>query len=396
MYQVLKDINFNKIKLNPSYIVAFLLIVNSGFHLKDVPTYFTMYLTFYVAAIYLFIISLKRIFIEKSLSINVCIIWIFYLLFTQLLLEGEIIVTLAAIITFVFYIMVRLLLKKCSIKDVIIISDCTIIYNLILFFIDAIYRFSLAGSNILSNFYIAKVNSLLHADSNATAINTTILTFYSYYLFSSFKDRKYLIYMYLCICFTILTLSRSAMIATIFSFIIIFLHKMILQLCSKKSNNINMYKISVSTLILMIISVFFLVFVVGLVLFIVNFLLKDNSFITKINLLGFISDFIQNMELNNLLFGIGFDNTIKVFHIYAHTYLATYIIETGLIGYVLITSFLCSNLLEYKKTIYLILPFFFLGFSYIGHTVLNLFYVLLACICFFEHKKLSLKSRRLE
>lgn len=391
MYQVLRDINFTKIKFNFSYIVAFLFIVNSGFHLKDVPTYFTMYLTFYIAIIYLFIISLKKIYLEKSLSVYICIIFVFYLLVSQLLLEGDIIVTLASIITFLFYLIARLLLKKCSIKDAMIISDCTIIYNLILFFIDVIYRFSLAGLNILANFYVAKVNSLLHADSNATAINTTILTFYSYYLFSNFKSKKYLIYTYLCVCFTILTLSRSAIIATIFSFIMIYLHRMIMRFFSQKSNNTNPYKMTVENLTLIIFSIVFLIFVIWSISFITIFLLKDNSFITKINILGYISDFLQNMELNNILFGIGYDNTIKVFHIYAHTYLATYIIETGLIGYVLITSFLCSNLLEYKKTIYLILPFFFLGFSYIGHTVLNLFYVLLACICFFEHKKLSLK-----
>ena len=384
MYQILKYIDFPKIKLNPSYIITFLFIVNSGFHIKNIPTYLTMYFTFYIAIIYLFITSFKKLLIDKSFVTNFCIIWIIYLLTTQIFLGGDIIVTLASIITFIFYILTRLLLQKCSIKDVLIISDCTIIYNLILFFIDAIYRFNLAGLNIINNFYIAKANSLLHADSNATGINTTLLTFYSFYLFTRFKNTKYLVFTCCCMLFTILTLSRAAMIATIFSFGIFLFYKIILKLCSKKTTNYNHYIISIKTLILNIFLILFLISIFSLLPFLIQFLLQDGSFITKIDLFGFVLEFFQNMPFNNILFGIGFDNTVHVFNFYAHTYLATYIIETGLLGYILITSFLSLIFLEHKKTIYILLPFFFLGFSYIGHTILNLFYVLLAVICCLE------------
>ena len=357
--------------------MAFLFIVNSGFHIKGVPTYITMYCTFYLAVIYLFIKGFKKLYIENSISVYICLIWILYLIFTQFFVGGDIIVLLAAIVTFIFYILTKLLLNKCSNHHALIISESMMIYNALLFLVDAIYRFSNIGLNVLNNFYLVKTNSLLYADTNAVGINSSLLTLYAFYLYKTFKSPKYLIYIYLFIIFTILTFSRAAMCAILFSFLILYSYN---SFFTKRHYKISFRKFPVKILIL--IPLILIMF--AIILFIAQFLVSDASFLTKINIFEYISIFFDKMSINNLLFGIGFDNTSSYFGLYAHTYLATYIIETGLLGYLLITSFLLTILAEHKKTIYLLLPFFFLGFSYIGHTILNLFYVLLAMIGYFE------------
>ena len=103
----LKQINLEQLKIPISFIIAFLFIVNSGFHIKGVPTYITMYCTFYLAVIYLFIKGFKKLYIENSISIYICLIWILYLISTQFFVGGDIIVLLAAIVTFIFYILTK-------------------------------------------------------------------------------------------------------------------------------------------------------------------------------------------------------------------------------------------------------------------------------------------------
>lgn len=382
----LKQINLEQLKIPISFIIAFLFIVNSGFHIKGVPTYITMYCTFYLAVIYLFIKGFKKLYIENSISIYICLIWILYLISTQFFVGGDIIVLLAAIVTFIFYILTKLLLNKCPIQKALIISEGMMIYNALLFLVDAIYRFSNIGLNVLNNFYLVKTNSLLYADTNAVGINSSLLTLYAFYLYKTFKSSKYLIYIYLFIIFTILTFSRAAMCAILFSFLILYSYN---SFFAKRHYKISFRKFPVKILIL----IPFILIMFAIILFIAQFLVSDASFLTKINIFEYISIFFDKMPIHNLLFGIGFDNTSANFGLYAHTYLATYIIETGILGYFLITFFLLSILAEHRKTIYLLLPFFFLGFSYIGHTILNLFYVLLAMIGYFEK---STKKQQVE
>ena len=101
---------------------------------------------------------------------------------------------------------------------------------------------------------------------------------------------------------------------------------------------------------------------------------------SKIDLFNVIGTFFQKAELKDILIGIGFNNgRIKEFSEigYAHAYLTTYICETGVIGYLLVTTFLISIGIETKKIIMLIFAFFIMGISYVGHAQLHLFYTTL-------------------
>ena len=376
----------NKIQIPFDYLITFLFIVNCGFHLKNVPTYASMYIIFYITLVFLFLKSFKHITIPFTSSMKLCSIVILYLFISQMLNGGVIIVVLASIITFIFYIIARILLHKKKIHKILKICDFLFIFNAILFFIDAIYRFKLGGNNILTNFYIAKTNCLLFADTNALAINSCTLTFFAFYLFEKFKNFKYFIFCLIFILFTIFTFSRAAIIATFFSFIIILLYNCFKKIFKYFYKNFSL-KIPLKTACILITILPFLCLLIFFIFKVIVLLLSDNSFLTKIFLFKDIFIFVENASLSELCFGIGFDNAYIYLDRYAHTYLATYIIETGFIGYTLITSFLISLLIENKKNFYILLPFFFLGFSYIGHTILNLFYVTFALTNFFETRR---------
>ncbi len=366
------------------FLVSFLFIVNSGFHLVNYPTYLTMYITFYLAVIYLvfYLIKYKKIRIPvQAIYASVIVI---YFMATQFFTSKEPLVVLSATVTFLFYILSVVLLNKIPIDKLLLISDGILFYNAFLFFIDTFYRFTTIGLN-LTNFYILKI-SLLYADTNAVGINATMLTLFSYFLYEKFKNKMYLYFTMVFIIFVFLTISRAAIIATLLSLLLFSLYK----ICKKSLISIKRITITKFPSLLLINSIILILIVLLLIYLLFKIILHlatDPSFATKISIFKDLNFFLKNADFNEILWGIGFDNGYKYLGRYAHNYLATYIIETGCLGYFFVTTFLISILYKTPKTIYLLFPFFILGISYIGHTILNLFYCLLALMYYIEKFK---------
>ena len=84
---------------------------------------------------------------------------------------------------------------------------------------------------------------------------------------------------------------------------------------------------------------------------------EDMTLVAKIDIFNDIGVFFQKATLSQILFGIGLDNAEAFVGMYAHNYIATYLMETGVIGYTIITTFLLRVLYEAPKTIYILLPF---------------------------------------
>ena len=96
--------------------------------------------------------------------------------------------------------------------------------------------------------------------------------------------------------------------------------------------------------------------------------------------------------------GIGFGNTVHYLGIAAHNIFLTYLIESGIVGFVL---FLITNLMFIKgsnrKSLYLTIPLFISGMSLSGH-VLTFYYACMVILYFLsrnpsdEHLKVEEKS----
>lgn len=363
------------------FIVSFLFIANSGFHLTNYPTYLTMYITFYIALIYLIFYVLRYKKITMPIPSILALLVIIYFLATQFFISNEPLVVLSATITFLFYILSIILLNKVPIDKLLLIANGLLFYNAFLFFVDTLYRFITIGLNF-TNFYMLKI-SLLYADTNAVGINATMLTLFSYFLYEKFNKKIYLYFTIIFTIFAFLTISRAAIIATLLSLFIFSLYK----ICKKSLltiKHITITKIPSLLIINSIILILITLLLIYLLFKIIILLATDPSFATKISIFKDLNFFLNHAPLNEIFWGIGFDNGYKYLGRYAHNYLATYIIETGYLGYFLVTTFLISILYKTPKTIYLLFPFVILGISYIGHTILNLFYCLLALMYYIE------------
>jgi O-antigen ligase len=94
---------------------------------------------------------------------------------------------------------------------------------------------------------------------------------------------------------------------------------------------------------------------------------KDASFTTKFLIIELAIDFLKSVPLNTILFGVGMGNTFNFIGIGAHNLFVTLLIETGLLGLLL---FLINSYFIIKKTkgkaLYILLPFYTMGFSVVS------------------------------
>lgn len=382
------------------FLICLFLFVNSGFYIKYLPAispvYIFLFITLFITMLY--IIKKQRIALAKSALMG--LITIFYILSTQFILQGRPEAILGSVATMSFYILGTMYLPKLSSKQVFFIAEALLLFSLIIYGADTLYRLSLFNFDILkllngTSFYAMKVRCWLYGDTNPLAIATASLFFLALYLYMRTKQIKYLFFIIIYALGTFLTFSRSVIIAICVTLAIFFLLSIFKHLLKTKNYTNYIYKIKIKTLFYYIILIISFILSMLMGYKIINYLMTDGSFLSKLDLLNVIVNFFKNANIQDILLGIGFNNgRIKEFsHIgYAHAYLTTYICETGIIGYCLVTSFLLSIALETKKTIMLIFAFFIMGISYIGHAQLHLFYTVLALIYYFEKFYISKKG----
>ena len=394
MNKIAKNKNIDNLLI---YYALFLIFINSGFYFSKVPYIAPIYLAIYIALPLLFVILIVKNSFKMSISAILGFVFIIYIIFSQIIVEGKPIAILGSVMTVLCYILGVIWLRYVTYDNVLKITNVFLAYSAILYIIDTVHRLILANFNFVSlfvNFYFIKKQCLYYSDTNPLAINTTILTFFALYLYNKFKCKKYLFYIFLFPIITLLTMSRSAIIATILSLVIYFIISD-LDYLKRRICSFN-YNISIKSLASVIFLVFTGIIGIYILLNIINFLLVDASFSTKIELINTVRNFLLNSSPIQLLFGVGFNNGgISDFGElgYAHSYLATYVVETGLIGYTLMTTFLLSIYFEARKTVYIFVPYILLGISHISHAQLHLFYVVSALICYLEKQNLRKRGQ---
>ena len=375
-------------------LITMLLFINSGFYISSCPVVAPVYIFFYIAIIYYTVtILIKLKFPKLIFSSKLALIAILYIGVSQFIICGKPIAIIGSIATFSFYILGTVLFPRLGYYKSIVMSDAMLLWSSIFYGLDTFYRLSLFNFNLSylfqgMNFYAMKTSTLLYADTNTVGINVTVLIFLAYYLYKKTLHKKYIKYIVIFSLLNLLSFSRASIFATIITVLFISIFPSI-SISLKKLENLPWHKISIKKIIAN--SFLFILAIIStcVVYYIIAYISTDPSFGTKIELFNTLDRYIHYTQMKDLLFGIGF-NTGRLFEFgsergYAHTYLLTYICETGLCGYILVTSFLISVLYETKKNIIILLPFFIIGISLISHAQLHLFYTVLALIWFFEH-----------
>lgn len=381
----IKKIN-NKEKKSLLFITSLILFFTCGLHFYFVSTTFTIYPFFFFSIFIILFHILYRQKMDTNIPTVIGLITVIYFIYTQTKIGTEFQYLFTKVCTMSFFILGIYLLPKLNNNQVLKINNLFLLVNALLYCIDLLYRLILFKFNIISvfsNFYAFKIQSLLYFDTNMTGFITLMLQFYCFYLYEKFKNINYLIYF---IIFTILTLfsfSRSAIFSMLVTFVIIYIFrnlKIFFQYLKRKNFSINKIPIRFFTSTITIFAS--LIIFLFLLFFILQFLSKDGSSLTKLKLYYDTFEFIRIAPLQELLYGVGFNNGKIYTIIHTHTYFTTYIIESGLIGFILMTSFLFSILLYCKKTYYILIPFFLCGLSFVSLSAV--FYSILAFVCCFE------------
>ena len=378
-----------------TFVITLLLYMNCGFFItfskngSILSAVSPQYIFFYIALIY----TIFYCIVKKKLTICIQsilgLITVTYIIMSQfLLVNGRVIAIFGDVVSILFFVIGSILLQKLNFKQIKFIADTTILYSLIIFLFDTIYKLINCSHNLIYMFFNYRVkDSILYPDTNTLGIQITILLSLSFVLYKITHQKWYIIVMLIFSFLAFCTFSRAAVIAIL----LIFIYEIIKRSIVIIFNKVHTYKRYIIS-IKKIISYFVLLSSILIVTFstvkLLTYLANDWSFFSKIEIFKDTIHFILNAPCYDVLFGIGFNNgRINEYSDtmgYAHTYLATYIMETGLIVFILYTVFLLSIFLKNKLTIYVLIPFLIFAFSYFGHTHLQVFYSVLILEAFLE------------
>ncbi|MEM3509357.1 MAG: hypothetical protein QXN52_08715 [Nitrososphaerota archaeon] len=260
-------------------------------------------------------------------------------------------------------------------KEVIInISEKLIYVSLPLLIYEGYYR--IANPITLTNFaekgrkdlefYYFKYNSIMYLDSNYVGLFTNSLFFFLLYL-KQFTHKKYYFTLLLLSTLTFTTLSRASILSlTIFAFLYFIRDK------------IYNYRY-----VIFLLCIFLLTPLLSVLSKYSNI---DDSFATKFKILYETWEYIRNIDLKTLFFGIGFGNTTQVLDIGAHNFISVYLIESGLVGFSLFILFWSYMLYRSDlKAGIVMFPFLFNSLSLTSGAIPYL-YVIFAVILTLETK----------
>lgn len=201
-------------------------------------------------------------------------------------------------------------------------------------------EFNYIASNESLAFYLYKYNSLMFLDSNTTGLISIVMFFLQVNLVKLGYPRNSILLAGFAILI-ILSLSRTAIIASLFSLIVL--------------NFMNPFRVIIGG------SIFFICF---LMLFgdFVSSLTGINSVGSKLDILYAVREYMLHASLVDIFFGVGFEQSIDRLGVYTHLLYLNYFVSLGLFGLILICSFLIY--FSFRFGFCITLPVAIASFSY--------------------------------
>ncbi|EGY1272220.1 O37 family O-antigen polymerase [Escherichia coli] len=354
-------------------IILFVLLAFSGVYVSSwliKPSYVAVIISFFI----LTILTLRGVRYSFSSSIFILIaICVFYTIFNQFALEGE----LPTIIFYSCLILIPLLVStfksSTSKSNILLVSYIIlIIYYSFETFIritnpDYSHLPKTGDDGITSTFYIYKINSIAFEDSNFISVILVVyyISLRSTALYSDIKVKYSLGLNIGLLTLILLTFSRSAYIGVlIFECMVLFFFK--------PDVNMKLRGLLVS-----------IILVGGGICahLIIEKIASDPSFISKFYIVDLTVKYLSHASTLDILFGIGFGNAINVLGMGAHNIFIAIFIENGLIGTLLYLYILIMLSIRYKLTMLLIIPISIMGLSF-SQIAMPYFYVVIAWLIF--------------
>jgi len=287
---------------------------------------------------------------------------ILYLILFQPLLKAQLNALMHVIISFFFLLVTYDLFQYVPVNTLIKIANNFINLSIAVIFIETIVRirnFNLSQiffSLFSYEFYSYKTDSFMFGDSNSVAFIIITMILLLYY-FSKLVNVKYKFRLSVLLFLLFFTFSRAAYLGLIIVFII----NLVRKLFFRKSKQL--------------LSLFdFLVFAILVIFLTVPFafsnvfnkffpLADDASFQTKLWIAEMATNYFCDANIFTKLFGIGLGNSTEYIGRWAHNFVITYLLETGIIGLSFILCIYCLiNKITQKKFVLFFLSNLYCGF----------------------------------
>lgn len=357
-----------------------------SFGLTPSPIYF-----WFIIGLFLYIIlKLNTFFNRNDLLYFFIFFFILFLILFQPVLKAQLNALIHVIISISFLLITYDLFNNIDADTLIKIANNLINLTICVIFIETIIRVRNFNFNKIilslfsSEFYSYKTDSFMFGGSNGVAFVLLVMIFLLLYL-SKLVDIKYKFRLSVLMVLLFLTFSRAAYL----SLIIVFIINLIRKLFFKRSKQL----LTLFDFLFFIILIFFLMIPFAFRDVINNyfFLAEDASFQTKIWIPEKAMNYFWNASVFTKLFGIGLGNATEYIGRWAHNFVITYLLETGIIG---LTFILCIyyliNKITKKKFILFFYLIFIIGFSFVPVSI-PYFYVSLMLLYHID-KKITLEQ----
>ncbi|MEZ9665374.1 hypothetical protein AB4275_17960 [Vibrio cyclitrophicus] len=350
-------------KISVSNLIV-MMLVSSFLYTAKITSYSPVYVILPVLLFLagLFLITSRKVVINIS-SFCAILYGLYLVVFTPL--TGDLSDYINIVLAILVY-LVCLLLTLTFRIDVKLSFDKALKYLIPIFSIEAIYRIinpqaptEHMTSHLIEqgkSFYLYKFNSFMFADSNTTALALICLLFTKFALDYEGKikiERRDKLIKIVLFILILLTFSRAAILATIFTFSVFYLRKYI----------------------------FFLL--IPLIYIIVNvlFSLVDESLASKFHILSVFQNYLISVDIFTLLFGNGIGKSVEVLGYPPHVLVVTSLIDIGIIGAIFSIVFFVAMILNDRvRVILLALPLAISSLSYFLYLATPFIFVCFAII----------------
>ncbi len=371
--------------------VYFSVLYLAGIHIPPLDSFgltpSPIYFWFIVGSFLFVLVKLYEPSNKSDYLSFLIIMMILYLILFQPLLKAQLNGLVHVIISFSFLLVTHDLFQYVSVNTLIKIVNNFINLSIAVIFIETIIRARNVNlSQIIrslnsSEFYSYKTDSFMFADSNSVAFVIITMILLLYY-FSKLVNVKYKFRLSVLSVLLFFTFSRAAYLG----FIIVFIINLVRKILFKKSKQL----LSLFDFLVFAILVIFLTvpFAFSNVINKYFFLTGDPSFQSRILISEKAVHYFWNANFFTKLFGIGLGNSVEYIGRWAHNFVITYLLETGIIGlsFILCIYYLINKITQKKFVLFFYL-IFIIGFSFVP-LAMPYFYVSLMLL-YYINKKLN-------
>lgn len=371
--------------------VYFSVLYLAGIHIPPFDSFgltpSPIYFWFIVGSFLFVLIKLYKPSNKSDYLFFLIIMMMLYLILFQPLLKAQLNGLIHVIISFSFLLITHGLFKYVPVNTLIKIANNFINLSIAVIFIETIFRVKSLDLNqiifslLSSGFYSYKKDSFMFGDSNGVAFVIITMILLLYY-FSKLVNVKYKFRLFVLSVLLFFTFSR----ASYFGLIVVFIINLVRKIFFKKSKQLlSLFDFLVfSMLVVLLLVPFAYINVINKYFF----LAKDPSFQTKFLIPKLAIHYFWNANFFTKLFGIGLGNSVEYIGRWAHNFVLTYLLETGIIGlsFILCIYYLINKITQKKFVLFFYL-IFIVGFSFVP-IAMPYFYVSLMLL-YYINKKLN-------